>query len=224
MSDAPHLYQVEDGWCELGDGTAYYFGAEPEQLADMIEPKSISWALGRMCRYNGHTKRHYSVAEHTCVMADYHEKRGGSPQECLTILHHDDSEGLALPDLIRPVKHKMPAFKVLEDRQDKAVSIRFGTMFPFPAWLKDLDTRILKDERQQVMRPSKNKWGTDDLEALGVKLWWFRGRFAFWVSWEWRRRHNRWTRMIESQKSPAPTALVRNLDEYRGVNGNTPGK
>lgn len=215
---AAHMYQVEDGWCELGDGTDFHFGDEPANLAQAIEPWSIAKALSKLCRYNGHTRRFYSVAEHTILMADYVEKvLKLGPRECLTALHHDDSEGLVLGDLPRPVKVKMPQFKDLEDRHDQAIALRFNTIWPLPGFVKDLDARILRDERQAVMRPSKHKWGTDELVALGVKFWWFRGRFDFWVAHEWLKRHRRWTRMLEAQLSPVKPALVRDLDAYRGV-------
>lgn len=218
MSGEHHLYQVEDGWCELGDGTAFYFGAEPEVLADSIEPWSIAMALSKLCRYNGHTRRFYSVAEHTILMADYVEKvLKLGPRECLTALHHDDSEGLVLGDLPRPVKVKMPQFKALEDRHDKAISIRFNTIHPLPSFVKDLDARILNDERRKVMRKSPHSWGVDSLEPMGIRPWFIRGRFSRLVAHEWLKRHNRWTRMMEAELSPAKPALVANLDEYRGV-------
>jgi len=142
------LYQVEDGWIELGSGLPFYFGAEPPQLASMMLVEDIAQSLSRLCRYNGHTKRHYSVAEHCILMADYVDRQGGSALDCLTALHHDDAEYI-IGDLPRPVKYKMPQFKELETRLDEAVAIRFETIWPMPPWLKELDARILVDERDQ---------------------------------------------------------------------------
>jgi len=53
------------------------------------------------------------------------------------------------------------------------VAETFGTIYPFPKSIKEADSRILKDERFTVMRPSKNVWGTDDLESMDIvpKMW-----------------------------------------------------
>jgi hypothetical protein len=185
------LYQVEDGWIELVSGTQFYFGAEPEVLQDSIHPEDVAYALSRLCRYNGHTTRHYSVGEHTILMADHVEREGGSPRECLTALHHDDAEYI-IGDLPRPIKVKMPQFKELEARLDEAVALRFGTIYPLPGWLKDLDARILRDERDAVINPSDNEWGTDGLVPLGVRFMHLRGRLPFLVRRMWLSRHRRW--------------------------------
>lgn len=185
------LYQVEDGWIELGSGLPFYFGAEPPQLASMMLVEDIAQSLSRLCRYNGHTKRHYSVAEHCILMADYVDRQGGSALDCLTALHHDDAEYI-IGDLPRPVKYKMPQFKELEARLDEAVAIRFGTIWPMPPWLKELDARILVDERDAVMRPSGNEWGTDSLERMNVRFMPIRGRIAWCMRRMWLARHKRY--------------------------------
>lgn len=186
------LYQVEDGWIELHSGIPFHFGAEPAEIAPNIRVNDIATSLSRLCRYNGHTRRFYSVAEHTILMADWVERQGGTPKECLQALHHDDAEYI-IGDLPRPIKYKMPQFKALEERLDRAIAIRFGLPNPMPAWLKELDARILVDEREQVMNPSDNEWGTDDLESLGVRLMGLRGRLSPVMRRMWLRRHLRWT-------------------------------
>lgn len=188
------FYQVEDGWIEIVSGKQFYFGAEPDRLCWSIEAPDVAYALARLCRYNGHTRRHYSVAEHTVLIADHVEREGGSPRECLTALHHDDAEYI-IGDLARPVKAKMPQFKDLEERLDQAVALAFGTIWPLPDWLKELDARILRDERAAVMNPSDNEWGTDELDPLNVKFMPVRGRFAFLMKRTWLRRHYRWATM-----------------------------
>lgn len=186
------LYQVEDGWIELVSGRQFYFGRDPEWMAHQIHEDDVAYALSRLCRYNGHAKRTFYVAEHTVVMADYVERNGGTPRQCLTALHHDDAEYI-IGDLARPVKQKVPPFKNIENGLDEAVSIRFGTEWPFPSWLKELDSRILRDEREQVMNPSDNEWGTDSLKPLGVRFMPLRGRSSWWVRRMWLARHRRWS-------------------------------
>lgn len=38
---------------------------EPD--ADMIDPRDISHSLAHLCRFNGHTREFYSVAQHSCI-------------------------------------------------------------------------------------------------------------------------------------------------------------
>ncbi|WP_185847867.1 metal-dependent phosphohydrolase [Brucella abortus] len=189
----PHLYQVEDGWIETRSGRRFHF-ADP--MAHEIVLEDVADVLPRLCRYNGHTRRWYSVAEHCCLMADWVEKQPwATPLDALTALHHDDAEYI-IGDLPRPIKQVLPEFKAIEERLDRAVSIRFGTIWPFPAWLKEVDSRILRDERGLVMNPSDNEWGTDELEPLGVRPWEIMGRLQWFVRGCWLGRHRRLTRLV----------------------------
>lgn len=190
--EEPTLYQVEDGWIEVISGRQIHFAARPRILAREIFAEDIAYSLARLCRYNGHCKRFYSVAEHCLIMEKAAEKMGLSITQRLTILHHDDAEYL-IGDLARPIKEKMPEFKALELKIDHAVAIRFGTFYPMPAWLKSMDARILKDERSEVMNPSNNNWGIDNLDKLGVKFMWFAGRFPWLIEKRWLAKHRQLT-------------------------------
>ena len=185
LTPREELYTVEDGWIETYSGVKLYFGAPTPA---MLKLEDVAHVLPRLARYNGHTRRFYSVAEHTCLMRDWVAKRGGSPRDRLTALHHDDAE-FVIGDMPRPIKYKMSQFKEVESKLDQALALRFFTEWPMPPWLKEIDARILKDERQQVMRRSDNEWGTDRLQELGVRLWAVRGRFQEWVRYEWLMRH-----------------------------------
>lgn len=191
MTEArPETYQVEDGWIELMDGTAFYF-ADPKP--EMFKVQTIATVLGRICRFNGHTVRHYSVAEHCCLLADYVAKQSwSSPRDALTALHHDDAEFI-IGDLARPIKAKLPQFKALEDVIDRAVAKRFGTIWPLPDWLKGYDARILKDERLSVMNTSHNDWGIDELEKLGVTFYDNDGIYPMRMTYQFLKRHHRLT-------------------------------
>lgn len=197
-------YDVES-FIELGDGVAFHFFDDPKKLAEIIDPVTIARSGSKLCRYNGHTRRFYSTLEHECILADFVAARGGTPQECLTILHHDDAESLGIGDMVTPLKRVMPDFKALEHRLDEAVSIKFGTIFPFPQWVKEFDSRIVKNERARVMRPSANTWGIDKLEELpGLKFMPIRGRIQWWIAREWLKRHSHWTLEMQGVPMVAP--------------------
>ncbi len=188
-------YQVKNGWIELINGTQFYFEA-PEDY--MIQVEEVAHALSMLCRFNGHTRRFYSVAEHACLMSDWvMTQNWATPQYGLLALHHDDAEYI-IGDMARPVKMKVPQFKTLETTLDKAIAHRFGTEYPFPPWLKEIDRRILVDERRGVMNTSINEWGTDHLKPLGAKFWWILGRFPWVAKCRYLKRHRRLTAKLRA--------------------------
>jgi len=161
------LYTVEEGWIETYSGLKFHFAApSPDEVA--IE--DIAHALSLLSRYNGHTTRFYSVAEHSILMT-WHARAMGitDPFHLLTVLLHDGAEAY-IGDMPRPVKMQMQAFKDVEQTIDVAIATKFCLFYPFPDYVKEFDRRILRDEREQAMSTSNNKWGTDELEPLGVKL------------------------------------------------------
>lgn len=139
-----------------------------------ISITDIASALSKLCRFGGHCERFYSVAEH-CV----HVARM-SPTNKLTALLHDASEAY-LVDIPRPIKPQLTNYKAIEDNLMVAISKKFGTCHPLPKEIKDIDTAILSDERDQNMAhmdvPSQ-LWG-NMLPALGVKLDFWAPRDAF---------------------------------------------
>jgi hypothetical protein len=166
------FYTVEDGWIETYSGVQFHFG---DPALDEINIVDIAHALSLLCRYNGHCTRFYSVAEHSVLMTRHFiQSQGSLPKahwrrKALTVLLHDAAEAY-IGDLPRPIKHKMDAFKAVESILDQRVAQRFGTIWPLPSYVKERDSRILCDEREQAMPPSDNEWGTDSLIPLGVTL------------------------------------------------------
>jgi len=190
-----------DDWMETASGVRFQF---MNPTAEQIVLSDVALALSRACRYGGHTRRFYSVAEHTILMSDWVlQQPWGNELAALTALHHDDAEAY-IGDLPRPAKQNMPQFKAVETGIDRAVAERFGTIYPMPAWLKQADTAILVDERAQVMRQSGNRWAIDDHHPLGVRTWKIMGRWSWWVRREWLRRHEELTAKINGTWEPVP--------------------
>jgi hypothetical protein len=174
------------GWNEQYTGTRFYtFDPRPED----VRIEDISHALGLQCRYNGNCKRFYSVAEHSCLLSDfvlYRGSDGAHPPDhgdvfdraihgysALIALMHDAAEAY-IGDMVRPVKHRMPAFRELEATIEAVVFPALGLPAEIPPWMRALDSRILCDERAQAMLTQHNDWSTDELEPLGVELQFWR--------------------------------------------------
>jgi len=152
-----------DGWIQTHTGKRFYpLNPNPDDI-DIID---IAAALSKTCRFGGHTIAWYSVAEH-CV----HVAKHAAPEYKLTALWHDASEAY-LVDVPRPIKLLITNYYSIETKIELAVARKFGITFPLPDPVKLLDSRILSDERDQVMKPtdfSDTEWG-NTLAPLGVKI------------------------------------------------------
>ncbi|MBU1330905.1 MAG: phosphohydrolase [Gammaproteobacteria bacterium] len=71
--------------------------------AEDVTTTDIAHALSLVCRFNGHCAHHYSVAQHSLLVAYIIEKEGGTPEEQLAGLLHDGTEAY-ISDLTRPLK------------------------------------------------------------------------------------------------------------------------
>ena len=150
------------GWMQTYTGRPFY---PLEPLMDDVDIESIAHSLSMLCRYNGHCLRFYSVAEH-CVHLSYTV----DPEHARWALMHDAVEAY-VGDMVRPVKNDMPEFRSIEDNLEAVLAGKFGLGWPMPAQVKEHDTRIVVDEREQNMAPSSLPWSLlEGYAPLGVTL------------------------------------------------------
>lgn len=92
---------------------------EPDPETIVLE--DIAHALSQICRYNGHTSRFDSVAEHAVFVSKRLERKHFDVETQLLGLHHDDHEAY-LGDVVRPLKHLLgDTYTQLTDKMDWAV-------------------------------------------------------------------------------------------------------
>lgn len=175
-------------WLETLSGHRF----NPTEAQPQVSLIDMMWGVARMPRYNGQFRLdvdHYSVAEHLVLLIDWalknlyggrrvSELRPHELQELKTLALHDIQEGV-IGDMTRPMKKVIPQFGELEDFFAEQLAQRYGLIFPLPQWIKDLDNRIIRDERAQAMNWSPNKWASDELAPLGVELQYWTPRQAF---------------------------------------------
>lgn len=169
---------VTTDWMETQSGCKFNpFDEEPQfTLSDLV------WGVARAQRYNGQFKEeveHYSVAEHLVLMTRHHIStlpawattvEGATRQTLRTMACHDLQEGL-IGDMVRPLKRSDAFYQAAEDRMCAVLARRYQLQFPLPRIVKELDNRILVDERAQAMNPSSNNWGSiEGLQPLGITL------------------------------------------------------
>lgn len=138
----------------------------------------IAHHLSNQCRYGGATSQHYSTAQHCCALADYVQKeRKGTPLDCLQILMHDSAEAY-LVDIPRPVKQFMPEYRLWDHRLTMVIREWLGLGgVPIPDWQDEVDSRIIGDEKAQLMSDSVVDWDLTG-KPLGIKIEPWGPRFA----------------------------------------------
>jgi hypothetical protein len=154
-------------WMQTFTGKAFYPMAP---RAEDIDIRDIAHALSLLCRYGGHVQRFYSVAEHCILMS-----RAVAPEHALWALLHDATEAY-VGDMVRPLKHSLPAYMAAEDRVMAAICERFGLEHgPMPAAVKEADTRILVNEREALMGKPDRPWSSlERVTPLPVVVWGWR--------------------------------------------------
>lgn len=151
-------------WIPTFTGRAFW---PLDPRADEIHIADIAHALAHQCRYAGHCRRFYSVAEH-CVLLSH----AVSPEDRLWALLHDASEAY-LVDLPRPVKRAVVGYAAAEAAVMLAVCARFGLDPAMPRGVQSADDRIPVDELAQNMPPMPipiAESGLAGIEPLGVTL------------------------------------------------------
>lgn len=91
--------------------------------------EDIAHALSMKCRYTGHCRQFYSVAQHSVIMTEL----SLSPHWALM---HDAAEAY-MPDVARPVKRLIPQLKDVEDGLLKVIAEAFSLEWPIPKYVED---------------------------------------------------------------------------------------
>lgn len=120
--------------------------------AAMISPHDIAHSLANLCRFNGHTRTHYSVAQHSLLVASL------VPEEHqLVALLHDSTEAY-IGDMTRPLKALMPGFRIAEEIIWQAVCERFNLDPRLPECVVRADLIALATERRDLMPNYSGEW------------------------------------------------------------------
>lgn len=135
------------GWiCTASGRQVRPLALSPDQIA--IE--DVAAALSKQCRFGGHCRAFYSVAQHSVHVAALLEGEG--PEAALAGLLHDASEAY-LVDLPGPIKHapEMEGYRAAEERLNDAVATAFKLPRPAPASVKAADQAMLAAELRDLM-------------------------------------------------------------------------
>lgn len=156
-------------WMQTYSGKAFYPMNPSIKDFSIVD---IGHALSNICRYGGHVKKFYSVAEHCVLMS-----RSVSPEAALFALLHDAAEAY-IGDMVRPLKQDIPEFKRIEDRIFdvmiewlKTEPIEVPMTQAIQEEVREADNRILLDEKKVLTANSPSKWSQEIThKPLGVEI------------------------------------------------------
>lgn len=148
-----------DGITQLHSGVMFNLN-QPDSRLIYIE--DIAHALSNLCRYCGHTKTFYSVAQHSVIVSRIASQ---STSRAMWGLLHDAHEAF-IGDIPTAVKHALGreaeiAIQDLKDKLDEVVLSRFGVHIdPIDAEaVKHADLVALATEKRDILAVPNVEWG-----------------------------------------------------------------
>ena len=120
----------------------------------------IAHALSNQCRFSGHTKVHYSVAEHSVRVARLLASWSANRETQRWGLLHDASEAY-LVDLPTPLKASPvigPAYRAAEAALMAAICTRFHLTLEQPDVVHEADATLLATEVRDLMWGRAEHW------------------------------------------------------------------
>lgn len=129
---------------------------------DSIHIEDIAHALSLACRFGGHCRKFYSVAQHSVLCALHVPLKFK-----FEALMHDATEAY-IGDMVKPLKVQMPEFNRVEARLWKVIADKYGLPDKLSKQVQAVDARALGAERRDLMdNRFHHRWRSLD----GVRPW-----------------------------------------------------
>lgn len=135
-----------------------FYVADPRPEDICVE--DIAHALSQLVRYTGHTRtKFYSVGEHSMLCSILAYKLEMSARIQLIALLHDASEAYC-NDINRPLKQRLPEYKVAEDKISETVWEALDVHPTAEEYevIKRLDNTLLMFEMKQIMLAKEDEF------------------------------------------------------------------
>jgi hypothetical protein len=139
-----------------------FYPLAPDPAAVRIE--DIAHALSNICRYGGHVREFYSVAQHSVLLS-----RAAPLHLGRWALLHDAAEAY-VGDIPRPLKRHLVGYEAIEAGVMAAIVTALGlSPAEMPPEVKAMDNAIIADEARALMPERAKDWPAADGE-LGIDI------------------------------------------------------
>lgn len=207
---------MSNAWIQTFRGLDFDFTDLDSTKVHIVD---IAHSQSLQCRFTGHVKRHYSIAEHSVLVSKIAgrlaRERGRDPMTVKLIeqqgLMHDATEAYVV-DLASPIK-KMPAlfgYNQLEADVWTIICVAQGIVREMYPEVKEADMIMLATEKAQLLGRSPRPWMPMPV-ALPKRMVGRLGHFFHWrAKYKFLRRFNElFDRKPETLKERILVALCR---------------
>lgn len=171
MQQAAELYEEKekDLYIQTFNGSRFYM-ARPE-----FDIEEMAHALSMQCRFTGHVRRFYSVAEHCVIASRLVQDHPGVfklPATPYEALMHDAHEAY-VSDIASPWKVLIPDYRAMEHKLELAMRRHFGLPDKMSEGAKLADWVMLFAEAQTLLTPGvSDDWlvPSDDFRSIAQPL------------------------------------------------------
>lgn len=154
------LFNIEAGCFNSSQGITIDI-LNPDKF--LVDIQDIANALSKICRWGGHCREFYSVAQHSVVVAAM------ADNSCrLEALMHDAQEAY-VQDIVSPLKKILePIYKPIEDKWEAVIAEVYNLDPKSKVKIKPLDMAVLQMEFDYLMLGDKHKW-EEQMQSIGLK-------------------------------------------------------
>lgn len=132
-----------DWICTFSGGQ--YWPADPR--TEDVRIVDIAHSLAYQCRYTGHCRKYFSVAEHSVLVSEV-----VLPEHALAGLLHDAPEAY-IHDISGPLKRSLPDYRRVEDLNWRVIAERFGLDYEMHPSIHQADVVVLLTEMKHLLPP-----------------------------------------------------------------------
>lgn len=118
------------------------FNIDNPRIED-IDIEDIAESLSKQCRFNGHCKGFYSVAQHSILVSEKVNNK-------LWGLLHDAAEAY-IGDIVSPLKRQLPLVNEIEAKILKLIAQKYNLPWPIPPEIECVDIRMYDTEARDLM-------------------------------------------------------------------------
>lgn len=152
---------MAESWIQTFTGGKFSFDNIEQNEIDILD---IAHALSNQCRFSGHVRYFYSIAEHS-----YHCSFLVPAEYALDALLHDASEAYIV-DVPKPLKYLLPDYCRIEDRVMAHIASVFGIQYPFHESIKAADIAMLYAERNCLLTAPPQEWSDEHVTPANVVI------------------------------------------------------